>query len=339
MEIQPVDPSGADAAHASALLTVLASDGSADPANDPRLSRERVVHLFESMLTARLVGERFGALATDGTIGFFPSARGMEAAIAGATCALREHDWIFPTYDDWGAALARGASIATLAHRAFGGSSDPLSGRDVPAAFASRALRIASTGAAPANRLPHAVGFAWAARQRGEDLVAAAFLDGAEVDAADFHTGLNFAGVMRAPVVFVCRVRAGEEGAAGHAIAYGLASVRCDGSDVLAVVRAVSEARERAAQGHPSVIDLVIGEQDEALARARAHLVRMGAWDEAREQALAKRVEDELAAGIADASRAGAPPLRSIFDDVFATTTPELEQQYGALARSPRPRG
>jgi len=333
MDIQPIDSGSAEAV--SDLLKVLASDGTADPSKDPRLPTERVAGLLEQMITTRVVGERLSALAEQGRIGLFPHTSGLEAAIVGATAVLRENDWLFPAYGDAGAALVRGASVADIAARALGGANDPLKGRDVPAVFSSRALRIASIGAGPANRLPHAVGLAWAAAQRGDDVVSAAFFDAPEVDAADFHTGLNFAGVMRAPVLFVCRVREGELGAADHAVAYGLASARCDGSDVLAVVRTLSDALERAASGGgATVIDLVVGGPDDAIARARKHLVRLGAWDEARESALVKRVEEQLASAIA--SGGGEPSLRTIFDDVYAELPPELERQKAAAMRGPR---
>lgn len=332
MEIQRIEPGAATAT--SDLLTVLSSDGSAHPDRDPGLPRERVIRLFEAMLTTRIVGAQLWELSASGEIGLFPNARGMEAAIVGATSVLREQDWLFPTYADSGAALVRGASIEDLAARAIGGASDRLKGRDVPAAFAARALRIASTGAGPANRLPHAVGVAWAAAQRGEPLVSAAFFDDVEIDAADFHTGLNFAGVMRAPVLFVCRTR-GEHGAAEHAVAYGLPAVRCDGSDVLAVVRAVGEAHQRALAGEgATVLDLVIGEPDDALDRARAHLVRLGAWDDAAEQALTERVEGELGRALDAARAAGTAPLRTIFDDVYAEAPPQLSQQLDRARRA-----
>lgn len=338
MEIQPITTGAVVTDPSPDLFTVLASDGSADPSGDPGLSRERAVELFEAMVTTRVVGARLSALAAEGRIGLFPSASGAEAAVVGAASVLRDRDWLFPTYGDFGAALVRGASVAQLAARALGGASDPLKGRDVPAAFSSRALRIASSGAGPANRLPHAVGLAWAAAQRGEELVSAAFFDAAEVDAADFHTGLNFAGVMRAPVLFVCRAPRGAAGAAEHAVAYGLPAVRCDGSDLLAVVRALGDAMDRAASGGgATVLDLVIGGPDDALDRARKHLVRLGAWDDAKERALVKRIEEQLASVVA--AGASEPALRTIFDDVFAEAPPALEAQHAALVRGPRPRG
>ncbi len=142
---------------------------------------------------------------------------------------------------------------------------------------------------------------------------------------------------MRAPVVFVCRSRDGEAGAAEHAVAYGVASARADGSDVLAVVRAVSDALDRALEGEgATVLDLVIGEPDEALDRARAHLVRLGAWTEDEERAVRETADRELTSAIEHAREAGAPAASSIFDDVFARPLPEHERQRSALARARR---
>lgn len=338
MEMQTIE-GGARVESESGLLRVLSGDGSVDPEVDPKLGRERAASLYEAMVRARVVGERLAKLSESGRIGFFPITRGSEAAVVGATFALREHDWIFPTHGDFGAALARGLSIETLAQRAFGRAGDPLKGRDMPAGMSARSLCIASVSAPAATHLPHAVGVAWAARQRGEDLASAAFFDAHEIDAADFHTGLNFAGVMRAPVLFVCRTRAGEASAAEHAVAYGLSSVRVDGSDALAVVRAVSAALDAALDGKgASVIDLVIGEPDDALDRTRAYLMRLGAWTEERERATREGVEQELAKALDAASRAGEPAPSTIFDDVLARPAPEHERQRAELARAPRPR-
>ncbi len=330
MNVQPLTHEDAK------VLSVLREDGSADPAFDPGLPPERVAALYEAMLRTRAVSERLAKLADEGRIGLFPPRFGAEAAIVGATSALREQDWIFPAMGDFGAAIARGLPLARVVARAFGGANDELLGRDVPAALGNKTLRIASASAPAATHLPHAVGLAWAAQRRGEDLVSAAFFDACEIDAADFHTGLNFAGVMKVPTIFVCRVGQGEASAAEHAVAYGLHSVRCDGSDLLAVVRALRGAVQRASEGGgASVVDLALGSSDEALSRARAHAQALGAWDEAKERAALRRAAEDLASAIDAASRAKKPPPRTIFDDVYARVLPHLQEQREALESTP----
>lgn len=332
IEAQPNEGNGAAGAP-SALVRVLRADGSADPALDPGVGLARLVELYSAMRRARVIDERLAALGDAGRIGFVPSTRGREAAVVGATVALRDDDWIFPTGADWASALVRGVSLGAYLHRVHGNAQDPLLGHDMPAGLSAKGARIASASAPAATHLPHAVGLAWAAAQRGEDVVSAAFFDAREVDAADFHTGLNFAGVMKVPTLFVCRVPEGQPGAAEHAVAYGLEARRCDGSDLLAVLRVVRDAVEAR---RPVVIDLVLGDEDDALDRARAHLERRDAWDDAREAALSRATEETLSSAIDAASRAGAPPLESIFEGVFSTLPPHLARQSAEAKGAPR---
>jgi TPP-dependent pyruvate/acetoin dehydrogenase alpha subunit len=334
MDVSPIET-----APVSEPLSVIRDDGSADPKVDPRIDGEEARALYASMLVTRVVDERIAALGEAGVVGFLPRATGREAALVGTLAGLEGGDWLFPTHADWAAALQRGMSLASFVHRVFGDAEDALKGRDMPGGLSARALRIASVSAPAGTHLPHAVGLAWAARQRGDDLVSAALFDAPEVDAADFHTGLNFAGVMKTPTLFVCRVREGEAGAAEHAIAYGLAQARCDGSDLLAVVRTLRGARARAASGEgATVIDLVLGGDDDAMRRTRAYLDTLGGFTDEDERALRARTEEQLAAAIESASRTSPPSLETLFDDVYAALPPHLEAERQALLRGPRAR-
>ncbi|MBX3269944.1 MAG: hypothetical protein KF729_06765 [Sandaracinaceae bacterium] len=285
-------------------------------------TREAASAHAEAIVRLRVIDERLAALGDAGTIGFLPRATGREAALVGVIAALSPTDWVFPGASDWPVAALRGMRLDTFVHRVFADANDPLRGREAPAGVSARALRIASSSAPAATHLPHAVGVAWAARTRGEELACVALLDAPEVDAADFHTALNFAGVMKAPVVFACRVRAGQAGAAEHAIAYGLFEARCDGSDADAVEAALREALERALRGEgATVLDLELGADDEAHARAVAAL---GAE---RAASLGARFENELASALAAADRAGRPDLSTLFEDVYGELPEHLRAQ------------
>ncbi len=287
---------------------------SADP-------REAALARAEAILRLRVIDERLAALGEAGTIGFLPRGLGREAALVGALAGLRAQDWIFPAPTDWLLAVARGMRLEAFVHRVFGDAKDPLRGHDAPSGTCARALRIGSASAPAATHLPHAVGVAWAARQRGEDLVSAALFDAPEVDAADFHTALNFAGVMKAPTLFVCRVRPGHDGAAAHAVAYGLAEARCDGTDAGAVQKCIEAAVERASAGQgATVIDLALGEDDAAVSRA------VDALGAERAGTLRAKVENELAGAIAAAERTGPPDLATLFEGVYG----ELEDHLAA---------
>ncbi|MCC6875520.1 MAG: thiamine pyrophosphate-dependent dehydrogenase E1 component subunit alpha [Sandaracinaceae bacterium] len=316
----------------SALLRVIRPDGSADPAHDPRLEAETIRALYRAMVRTRLLDERLGTLSQEGRIGFHPTAIGREAAVVGTAGALREGDWLFPTSRDFGAALLRGMPVAEYLHQVYGSSQDRLHGRQMPGAFSGRSYGLGSVSAPAATHLPHAVGFAWAARRRGEDVVTAALFDGAEIDAADFHTGLNFAGVWRAPTIFAARV-AQDQSAAEHAVAYGIASARCDGDDVLAVFRAVRDALERATRGEGATVLDLVESQSDPLERTRVHLERLGVWKASDEQALRAEVHEAIDHAILSAAHAGPPALRALFQDVFAEVPRHLSDQLDEATR------
>ncbi|HVV48670.1 MAG TPA: thiamine pyrophosphate-dependent enzyme, partial [Polyangia bacterium] len=175
-----------------------------------------------------------------------------------------------------------------------------------------------------ATQLPHAAGVAWAAKMQKKPTVALALFDAVEVDAEDFHTGLNFAGVFRLPAIFVC-VNDGQtapllasETIAVRALAYGIAGVRVDGGDLLAVAGAVRAAAERARKGAgATLVEAVLGEGD-SLARLAGWLAEEKILDAAAEAAMRREVEGELRAAVAAESPVGPPPAQTLVEDVLA---------------------
>ena len=155
-------------------------------------------------------------------VGFHTASIGQEAAIVGAALAAEDGDWIFPGAREWYVALARGLPLETYMHHAFGSASDPALGHAAPDHAPARRFGVVPPSGVPSAHLPQAVGAAWAARRAGASSQRAVIaMSGAEVAASgDFHNALNFAGVMRAPVVFVCRTPREAPGSiAGRAVA------------------------------------------------------------------------------------------------------------------------
>ncbi|MGF1469242.1 MAG: thiamine pyrophosphate-dependent dehydrogenase E1 component subunit alpha [Sandaracinaceae bacterium] len=315
------------------IVRVLSPDGTANPAVDPHLSPERVRELYEAMVLARRLVDALRDRAGADRLGWLPRLDGAEAAVIGAASTLREGDWLFGRPRDLAATLLRGASLTRVAQQAFAAADGPDRGRRLPGVPASRGHRIGSVGPAPANHIPHAVGVAWAAaRHAGEDTVVLATLEGAEVDAADFHTGVNFAGVLAAPVVLSCRTRPGEPSAAGAGVAYGVEGVRCDGTDLLAVVRTVADAVSRASRGDgPMLVDLVLGGES-PLPRTRRHLEGLGAWDDGRQEALDASTADRVEAVLAAAEELPGPHPATLVEDVYAELPPHLARVRARIA-------
>src|SRR5262249_53679498 len=169
-------------------------------------------------------------------------------------------DWIFQALREQGAALMRGFGLVPLIAQVFGNSGDITKGRQMPSHPAARSVNHVSWSSVIGTQLPQAVGAAWAAKIKGDDTVVLAYMGDGATSSADFHTAMNFAGVFKVPVVFVCqnnhwsisvptKHQTASETIAIKAQAYGLPGVKVDGNDAEAVYTAAAEAVARARSG------------------------------------------------------------------------------------------
>ena len=304
--------------------------------------------LHRHLVRARVISARMVALQRAERIGFHTACIGEEAAIIGAALAAREGDWIFPGAREWYAALARGMPLGIYVHHTFGSAEDPAKGHASPDHAPARKFRVVPPSGAMGAHLPQAVGAAWAAKIRKETNATLA-LFGAEVAVSgDFHNALNFAGVFKAPVVFVCRSRSPDR-IVDRAVAYGLASARVDGSDALAVLTVVRAALTRAGGGMgATLIDVVLptltglaplddvslaaGDvldlgEDDPLVRLRRVLLREKLIEPGAQESIAHDVHMEVDAAAAAAEWVGPPKRSTIFDDVYANVPAHLAAQ------------
>jgi pyruvate dehydrogenase E1 component alpha subunit len=367
----PVAPSGPD----FPLYTVLREDGTADP-GEVRLSREELLGLYRWMVLNRQLDERMITLQRQGRIGFYIGSIGEEATIIGSAAGMLERDWIFPCYREHGAALLRGMPLVTFMCDLLGNAGDAMKGRQMPCHEAWAPGRFTSISSPIATQVPQAVGAAWAARIRREDMVAITYFGEGATSANDFHTGVNFAAVAKVPVVFVCRnngwaisvpreKQTASETIAQKAIAYGIRGERVDGNDLLAVWNATRRARERAAKGEgPTLLECVTyrveghstsddprayrppelvepWRKKDPILRLRKFLAGQGFLDEAADARLQESVRDELLRALKEAEAfAAKPPIESLFEDVYAEPLRQQREQLlelsEAMAADPR---
>ncbi len=223
---------------------------------------ELLHEMFYQMVLARTLDERMWVLQRQGQVAFHISGMGQEGIQVGAALAMdRERDFLFPYYRDHAFVLTWGMTPRELMLGLFARKGDPSSGgRQMPAHYGHRQLRIVSGSSSVATQIPQAVGFALASELRGEDVVTiVCFGDGA-TSKGDFHEGLNFAAVHKAPVIFLCQnnqyaislpqsKQMAIENVSDRAAGYGIPGVTIDGNNVVAVYEAVREAAERARTG------------------------------------------------------------------------------------------
>ena len=314
-------------------------------APDAPLADDRVLALYKHMVLARALDERMVELQRAGKIASHLSSIGEEAAIVGAVAALREQDWVFHYGREAAGALVRGMPLAAYLSHVFGSSGDGGKGRQMPGTFASRPARFASGSAPIGTQITHAVGFAWAARTQKDDVVALSCFGEGATSSGDFHTGLNFAGVFKAPVVFLCRnngwaisLPAERQTAAASfamkGVAYGVPGVHVDGNDLFAVHKAVATAVHRAARGEgATLIEASTSRQTDANLRVRQHLEARRLWSDKDEAELAARVRSELDVAFALAQSEPPPPRESMFDDVYRSLPWHLHEERMELEK------
>jgi pyruvate dehydrogenase E1 component alpha subunit len=344
------------------LHAVLAEDGTVLDVSRALPPKELVLSLYRHMRRVRRLDQRMERLQRQGRIGFHGSCTGQEAAPVAAALAADARDWVFPALRESAVLLVRGFPLTTLLAQSFGNALDNTKGRQMPSHAASREFRVASWSSAIGTQLPHAVGAALAARRTRSLEVVLAFLGDGATSHPDFHAALNFAGVFRAPVVFVCQnngyaisVSTARQTASAtfaiKALSYGVAADRVDGNDAIAVFDTLSNAIHGARCGDgPRFIEAVtyrIGphsssddpsryrppEEVEAfrrkdpLLRLSRHLESRRLWSADAEADFEQTVDAEFDRALRTVETAPSPPLESLFDDVYAHAPWHLIEQ------------
>jgi pyruvate dehydrogenase E1 component alpha subunit len=357
---------------APGVIRVMRDDASVDPARDPGISDADLVALYTSMAKVRILDDRLVALQRQGRIGFHIGSTGEEAAILGSAFAMRKSDWIFPCYREFGAALWRGLPLQRYIDNMFGNANDVVKGRQMPDHYTSREAHFGSISSPVGTQITQAVGFAWAAKLKRDDLVTIVYFGDGATSSNDFHSGLNFAGVFKTPTIFFCRNngwaisvpterQTASASFAEKGAAYGVPYLRCDGNDILAVISATREALARAVRGEGATLIEAITyrvsghstsddpkayrQEDEVeewrrrdpMARLRRLLDARRLWSDADQAKVEEEAQGEIKEAIAAAERVSGPSLESMFQDVYADAPWHLVEQAEYLLRSPRP--
>ena len=231
-----------------------------------------VLAMYHQMLLARAVDERMWLMQRAGKIAFIISGQGHEAAQIGITWPMRPNqDWMAPYYRSIASAITFGMSVEDIvtAHLAKG---DDVSsgGRQMPGHYGAARYNIVSLSSPVGTQVLHAVGIAMGAWVKGEDVVAITSFGEGTSNQGEIHEAMNFAGVHKLPVIFVCEnngyaisvpldQQVGGLSVAARAEGYGFPGVTVDGRDPLACYAAARAAHERATRGEgPTLIETIV---------------------------------------------------------------------------------
>ncbi|EDK62066.1 2-oxoisovalerate dehydrogenase E1 component, alpha subunit [Burkholderia mallei JHU] len=370
----PIDVAPADTSDlAYGLVRVLDEHGRAvgpwAPDLDPDILRKGI----RAMLKTRIFDARMQIAQRQKKISFYMQCLGEEAIAVAHTLALERGDMCFPTYRQQGILMVREYPLVDMMCQLMSNERDPLKGRQLPVMYSTRDAGFFSISGNLATQFIQAVGWAMASAIKGDTRIASAWIgDGATAE-ADFHTALTFAHVYRAPVILnvvnnqwaisTFQAIAGGEGAtfAGRGVGCGIASLRVDGNDFLAVYAASRWAAERARRNlGPTLIEWVTyragphstsddptkyrpGDDwtnfplGDPLERLKRHMIGIGVWSEQDHEDTKAALEAEVLAAQKEAERYGmladehVPNVASIFEDVYKEMPAHLRRQRQQL--------
>ncbi|MFF2053262.1 pyruvate dehydrogenase (acetyl-transferring) E1 component subunit alpha [Leifsonia sp. NPDC058194] len=340
-------------------LRLIDEEGSGHPHEHyPFPSADRLLDGYRRLVLGRRLNEQADALVRQGKLAVYPSSYGQEAAEVAAALVLDEQDWLFPTYRDTVAVITRGVDPFDVLLMLRG---------DWHSGYDPREHNVAPQATPLATQLLHAVGFAHAARLRGEDTVVLALCGDGATSEGDFHEALNFAAVFHLPVVFLVqnngyaisvplRRQTAAPSLAHKGIGYGMRGRRVDGNDLAALLSLLGEAVDEAREGGgPTLVEAVTyrvkphtNADDATRYRtadevepwlARDPLLRLRTWlrDQGRlsdgDDAEAHAHAESVAAKVRGQLVAEAEPHpEDLFAHVYATPTPQLREQAQQLA-------
>lgn len=336
------------------ILQIIRSDGEYDPNLEPHLSDDALMKLYKYMVLVRRLNERLLLLQRQGRIGFCVDSSGHEACQIGSAFALTKEDWLFPYYRDAGMCLVKGLSMKALMDHVFANADDSSSlGRQLNVHWSSREYNIVSSSSCVASRLAHAVGTAYAMKYKNDKLVCLTTFGDGSTSQGEFHEALNFAGVWKAPVIFLCennqyaislpgRNQTASQSIAIKAEAYGFEGVQVEGNDILAVYKATRAAVDKARNGEgPTLIEAVTYRQGghsssddptryrdkdeleywktkDPIRLFKVYLEKKGLLNDREEAKILESADNELTAAIRESEKTPKPDPKTLFTDVYS---------------------
>ncbi|MEP7222646.1 MAG: thiamine pyrophosphate-dependent enzyme [Novosphingobium sp.] len=360
------------------LVRVLSDDHRACGPWDPRLDPDTLRQMLRTMALTRAFDSRMYRGQRQGKTSFYMKCTGEEATSVAAAMALASDDMVFPSYRQQGILIARGYPLIEMINQIYSNRADRLKGRQLPIMYSSRDCSFFSISGNLATQYPQAVGWAMASALRGDTRIAASWIGEGSTAEGDFHAALTFAAVYNAPVIlnvvnnqWAISSFSGFAGSerttfAARAVGYGIAGLRVDGNDALAVYAATRWASNRArlnmgptliehftyrVEGHSTSDDpcqyrsaLEAGDWPlgDPVTRLKMHLITLGEWSEDQHAAMDRELAETVKAATKEAEKSGVlghglhHPFHTMFEDVFEELPWHLEEQAEQAIRERR---
>jgi len=348
-------------------LKILKQDGSVYEGSElPDMDETLAVKVYKTLAFHRVLDERMVASQRQGRLSFYMAALGEEAASVGGAAGLKPQDMIMSQYREQGALMFRGFSLENFMNQMFSNEKDLGKGRQMPIHYGSSELNYMTVSSPLGTQIPQATGYAYGQKLQGKDEVTLCYFGEGAASEGDFHAGLNMAAVQQAPVIFFCRnngyaisTPSDEQfkgnGIASRGVGYGIKTLRVDGNDILAVIKATQTARSYALKENAPVLIEAMSyrlgahstsddpsgyrtREEEAKWQANDPILRMknwmlaqNWWDEEQEKVLFEKLREEVLAAVKVSEKIGKPHIDTLITDVYDVPSIQLEAQLEQL--------
>lgn len=327
------------------------------------LPEETLLGLYTCLLKTRMLDEKLRKLFRQGRYaGTYFSAVGQEATTVGPTYGLRDDDIIGPSHREIGANVTKGVPLAEIVGQVYARSNSPDKGKSHPCHYGSRKKGIINPASTVAGQTIVATGCAMAFKIQKKDNVALAFFGEGGTSRGGWHEALNFAGIHKLPIVYICQnnlwaesvpstFQAAIENFADRAKAYGFPGVTIDGNDVVTVHKTAVEAIAKARRGDgPTLIEcrtyrwyghseidpanyrpaeeLEEWKKRDPVARAEKLLTDLGLLSKEKREALVEQIDHEIEMAVHEAESAKYSEPEEAYNDVYSDKFPVRRMEF-----------
>ncbi|HAD49595.1 2-oxoisovalerate dehydrogenase E1 component alpha subunit [Idiomarina aquatica] len=350
------------------MLQILKEDGSFHKNADmPEYDKDLIVKIHDTMQFIRTLDERMIAAQRQGRISFYLASRGEEAESVASAAALDDGDMIMGQYREQGALAYRGFTVEQFMNQLFSNEKDLGKGRQMPVHYGCADLNFMTISSPLGTQIPQATGYAFGQKMDKTGKCTICYFGEGAASEGDFHAALNMASVYKVPVIFFCRNNGyaistpsqgeqyGGDGIAPRGIGYGMKTIRIDGNDVFAVLKATQEARRLAVEENEPVLIEAMSyrmsghstsddptgyrtreEEDDwkvkdPLDRLQKWMMNEGWLDKDHVEEHHAEVKAKVLAALKEAEKVPAPHIDELINDVYDEPTPLLKEQLEEL--------
>nr|NP_001299763.1 2-oxoisovalerate dehydrogenase subunit alpha, mitochondrial [Papilio xuthus]BAG30755.1 similar to CG8199 [Papilio xuthus] len=340
-----------------------------DSREEPNIDKESLINMYRNMIQLNQMDKILYESQRQGRISFYMTNYGEEGIHMGSAAALSPRDLVFAQYREVGVLLHRAITVSELVNQCYGDCEDPGKGRQMPVHYGSKQHNIVTISSPLATQLPQAVGAAYALKRmpNNDRCVICYFGEGAASE-GDAHAAFNFAATLDCPIILMCRnngyaisTPSSEQyrgdGIAARGPAFGLHTIRVDGTDTLAVYRAVASARDLAVSNKPVLIEAMFyrvghhstsddssayrsveeiqkwAKDESPVQKLRLYLEGKGYWDAETETQCVKEARDTVVRAMQDAEKKKLPHWKEMLEDVYYDMPPKLQKQMKQMEK------